>query len=230
MTQLMFLIACEESGAVRDARLRRGHFAMSCDLLQSSNPRHPNLHIAGDVTPHLGLGWDCMIAFPPCTFLSSSGLHWNKNPKSYRYGGAQTEDALAFVRLLMGAPIPHIGVENPQGCIGTRIRPADQFIQPYDFGDDASKSTGLWLKNLPKLVAPPGARFPGRIVEWPAGSGKLVERWSNQTDSGQNKLGPSDDRALLRSKTYPGIAEAMAEQWIAHVLAAKQLRALQLAA
>jgi hypothetical protein len=179
-------------------------------------------------TAALSLGWDAIVAFPPCTYLCSSGLHWNRNPNSYRFGGRQTEDALAFVRLLLDAPASFIGLENPIGHISSRIRKPDQIIQPYEFGDDASKATCLWLKNLPPLVKDPAQRFPGRWVEYPKGSGKMVERWSNQTDSGQNKLGPSDDRAEQRSKTYPGIAEAMAEQWIAHILANQHL--LQLAA
>jgi hypothetical protein len=111
---------------------------------------------------------------------------------------------LGFVRLLLEAPVPRIAIENPVGRIGTAIRPADQYIQPYDFGEDASKRTGLWLKGLPKLV--PTQRVAGRMV-----GGK--ERWSNQTDSGQNRLGPSEDRWQQRSRTYAGIAMAMAEQW-----------------
>jgi hypothetical protein len=138
------------------------------------------------------------------------------------WGGGQTEEALGFVRQLLGAPIPHISLENPVSVISTRIRPADQIIQPYEFGDDASKKTCLWLKNLPLLRAAPGQRVAGRLVEWPRGSGKLVERWANQTDSGQNKLGPSEHRARDRSKTYQGIADAMVEQYAAHILCFKR--------
>jgi hypothetical protein len=122
-----------------------------------------------------------------------------------------TEKALALVQAIMDAPAPTIAIENPVGCISTRIRKADQYIQPYDFGHNASKRTGLWLKGLPPLR--PTKRVAGRMVEWPLGSGKKVERWDNQTDSGQNKLGPSEDRWKARSKTYAGIAEAMALQW-----------------
>lgn len=161
-------------------------------------------------------GWDLGIFHPTCTFLCVSGLHWNKNPKSPRFGGAQTEEALEFVRRLMAANIPRIAIENPRGCISTRIRPYDQTIQPYQFGDDASKQTDLWLKNLPPLIIDPNMRAPGRMVEWPRGSGKMVERWSNQTDSGQNNLPPSDNRWKIRSKTYPGIAEAFT-QWADHI-------------
>lgn len=131
---------------------------------------------------------------------------------------AQTSAALQFVVALMGAPVERIAIENPIGRIGTAIRKADQIIQPYQFGEDASKRTGLWLKNLPPLR--PTRRVHGRWVVLPAGvdarGGQLqrrVERWSNQTDSGQNRLSPSDTRWKERSKTYQGIADAMAEQW-----------------
>jgi hypothetical protein len=115
---------------------------------------------------------------------------------------------LEFVRKLLDAPIPRIALENPVGRIGTQIRPATQFIQPYQFGEDASKRTGLWLKNLPPLQET--KRFPGRWVTY---NNKLVERWSNQTDSGQNRLGPSETRSADRARTYLGIANAMAKQW-----------------
>lgn len=127
---------------------------------------------------------------------------------------AKTDAALEFVRRLLGCTkIRRRGLENPTGCIGTRIRKADQYVHPYEFGDDASKKTGLWLANLPKLRIDPAARFSGRWVEWPRGSGNMVERWSNQTDSGQNRLGPSETRAAERAVTYPGLAQAMADQW-----------------
>lgn len=149
----------------------------------------------------LGEGWDLMIAHPPCTYLCASGLHWNRRmPERERL----TQEALAFVRLLLEAPIPCIALENPVGRIGTAIRRADQCIQPYEFGDDASKATCLWLKGLPRLT--PTQYVAPRMV-----GGK--PRWSNQTDSGQNRLGPSADRWKQRSKTYPGIASAMAAQW-----------------
>lgn len=205
MKKLNVLVACEESGAVRDAFIARGHYAMSCDLIPTSSP---GPHWQGDVMEILYAGWDLMVAHPPCTFLSSSGLHWNKRRPER---AAQTEAALDFVRVLLGAPIPKIALENPVGCISSRIRKPDQIIQPYDFGDDASKATCLWLKGLPPLRST--LRVPGRIVEWPVGSGKMVERWANQTDSGQNILGPSEDRPRERSKTYAGIASAIADQW-----------------
>jgi hypothetical protein len=192
------LVACEYSGTVRDAFRARGHDAMSCDLLPTDAP---GAHYQGDVRDILGDGWDLMIAHPPCTYLCSSGLHWNKRVP----GRAQmTEDALDFVRLLLDAPIPRIALENPIGCIGTRIRKADQTIQPWQFGHDASKATCLWLKNLPLLT-------PTAVVEPRIANGK--KRWANQTDSGQNRLPPSDDRWKIRSETYAGIAAAMVDQW-----------------
>ena len=192
------LIACEYSGAVRDAFRARGHDAMSCDLLPTDVD---GPHYQCDVFDVIGNGWDLMIAHPPCTYLCSSGLHWNGRVEGR---AAKTEDALAFVRALFDAPIPRIAIENPVGCIGTRIRKADQTIQPHQFGDDASKATCLWLKGLPLLT--PTDRVPGRMV-----NGKA--RWANQTDSGQNRLAPSADRWKLRSATFPGIAAAMADQW-----------------
>lgn len=184
---------------------------MSCDYLPTERP---GPHYQGDVREVLGVAWDLLIAHPTCTFLSVSGIHWNSNPKSYRYGGRQTAEALAFARMFIDgketAHIPRRGVENPLSILSTHVRKPEQIIQPYEFGDDASKATCLWLHGLPKLALDPAKRFPGRRVSY---KGKEVERWSNQTDSGQNRLGPSADRAKIRSETYDGIAEAMAEQW-----------------
>lgn len=192
------LIACEYSGRVREAFRMRGFDAVSCDLLPTEQPGR---HHQGDVREILDQHWDLMIAHPPCTYLASSGLHWNNKVPGR---AEKTEEALEFVRALLDAPIKHIALENPVGCIGTRIRKASQSIQPWQFGDDASKQTCLWLKNLPKLT-------PTQIVEGRLVNGK--RRWANQTDSGQNKLGPSDDRWKERSYTYQGIANAMASQW-----------------
>lgn len=190
------LIACEYSGTVRDAFIRAGHYALSCDLL----PTDSNIgdHYQGNVLDILDHGWDLMIAHPPCTYLSVSGMHWTirglRDPKL-------TEDALEFVRQLMDAPIDRIAIENPVSVISSRIRKPDQIVQPWWFGDDASKKTCLWLKNLPKLI-------PTNILE-----GDAKTRRGNQTESGQNKLSPSKDRWKIRSKTYPGIAAAMSTQW-----------------
>ena len=190
------LVACEFSGVVRDAFRDLGHDAVSCDLLPSDKL---GPHIQGDVLELLKPDmWDLMIAHPPCTYLASSGLHWN----SRIAGRAQkTDDALNFVRQLLNAPIPKIALENPIGCISSQIRRPDQIIHPWQFGEDASKATCLWLKGLPVLV--PTNILPG---------GRSARR-SNQTPSGQNKFGPSPDRWKLRSVTYSGIALAMSNQW-----------------
>jgi hypothetical protein len=214
------LIGCESSGVVRDAFRILGHDAWSCDTLEVSKGSS-NYHIQGDLLEtiydrRLG-GWDLLIAHPPCTFLCSSGLHWNKRVEGR---AAKTVEALDFVRELMVAPIEHIAIENPVGCIGTKIRKADQYIQPYNFGHDASKRTGLWLKNLPLLASFADKYVEGRVV---VQNGKSMRRWANQTDSGQNKLGPSADRWQVRSETYTGIAQAMAVQWGTFVAACVRL-------
>ena len=189
------LIACEYSGRVRDAFRALGHDAWSCDLLPTDVP---GPHIQGDVLGILVDGWDLMIAHPPCTFLCSSGLHWNKRRPGRQ---AQTDQSLEFVRALMAAPIPRIAIENPIGCISTQIRKPDQTIQPWQFGHPESKATCLWLKGLPLLT-------PTEVLTKPAGG-----TWANQTPTGQNKLGPSKNRWKIRSETYQGIATAMAAQW-----------------
>jgi hypothetical protein len=198
------LIACEYSGRVRDAFIAAGHDAMSCDLLPTDSPRP---HYQGNVSDIINDGWDLMIAHPPCTYLSVSGMHWTtrglRDPQL-------TEDALDFVRLLLAAPIERIALENPISVISSRIRKPDQIITPYQFGHDASKKTCLWLKNLPLLT-------PTDIIEPRIVDGK--KRYGNQTDSGQNKLPPSADRWKIRSATYEGIAQAMADQWGGYALA-----------
>ena len=250
------LIGCERSGVVRDAFLRRGHDAWSCDLVDTEVP---GPHIKGDVRWVLRRGWDCAILHPDCTYLSVSGLHWNKRRPERK---ALTEDALEFVGSLMINATECCGrwaLENPIGCISTRIQKPDQIIQPWQFGEDASKATCLWLRGLPKLtptkIVPPngwktvkftadmfcpetdeapcldcGVDFadcscPGPTqdgMEYAEVFGVMFAReegrkgkpvWANQTPSGQNKLGPSPERAMLRAKTYLGIADAMAEQW-----------------
>lgn len=192
------LVACEFSGTVRDAFTAAGHDAMSCDLLPSETA---GKHYQGDVRDVLDAGWDLMIAHPPCTHLSVSGMH--RTVRGLR-DPQLTEDALDFFRLLLNAPIPRVCVENPVGVVSTRLcRPA-QIIQPYQYGHDASKRTCLWLRCIPRLR-------PTKFVEPRMVDGK--PRWANQTDSGQNRLPPSDDRWAKRSVTYPGIAAAMAAQW-----------------
>lgn len=198
------LIGCESSGNTREAFRARGHDAWSCDLLPADDGSE--FHFQQDVFEvAAAYEWDLAIFHPPCTYLSSSGLHWNKRVPGR---AAKTEAALEFVRALMGVDIPSWAIENPVGCISTQIRKPDQIIQPWMFGEDASKATCLWLKNLPLLT--PTEFYPPRLVQW---KGKLRERWGNQTDSGQNKLPPSQDRWKVRSETYPGISAAFAEQW-----------------
>ena len=196
MGGLKVLVACEYSGRVRDAFIRRGHYAASCDLLPSESPLGD--HYQCNVLDILNHGWDLMVAHPPCTYLSVSGMHWTtrglRDPKL-------TEDALKFVQQLIDAPIPRIAIENPVSIISSRIRKPDQIIQPWWFGHDASKKTCLWLNNLPLLQ-------PTRMLP-----GDAKTRRANQTPSGQNKLAPSKDRWKLRSATYQGIADAMAQQW-----------------
>ena len=190
------LVACEFSGIVRDAFIARGHDAVSCDLLPSerSGP-----HIQGDVLAVLNDGWDLMIAHPPCTHLAVAGACWFKNKM------VEQAEALDFIRLLMAAPIPKIALENPVGVISTKIRKPDKIIQPYWFGDEAQKQTCLWLKNLPPLL-------PTKMV----GKGAM---WVNKNNGKKRgaawtmMLPPSPDRWKIRSRTFQGIARAMADQW-----------------
>ena len=187
------LVACEFSGVVRDAFTKMGHDAWSCDLLPSDSPGN---HLQTDIMRVIDDGWDMMIAHPPCTYLCSSGLHWNKRVEGR---SKHTDAAIIFVTRILKSQVDKICLENPIGCISTRIRKPDQIIQPWMFGHPESKSTCLWLKNLAPLV-------PTSVI-------KKDGPWNNQTPSGQNNLGPSPDRWKLRSITYQGIADAMASQW-----------------
>lgn len=177
------LVACEYSGVVRDAFLKQGHNAISCDLLPTEQP---GPHYEGNVLDILDNGWDLMIAHPPCTHLAVSGARWFKDKQQ------EQKEALDFVHILLDAPIKHIALENPVSVISSKIRKPDQIIQPWQFGHGETKKTCLWLKNLPPLQ-------PTKIVE-----GREQRIW---------KLPPSKDRWKLRSITYQGIADAMAEQW-----------------
>lgn len=184
------LVACEFTGTVRRAFRELGHDAWSCDILPAEDG---GPHIQGDVRQVLGDGWDLMVAHPPCTHLAVSGArHFHRKQ-------VEQAEALEFVQTLMDAPIPRIALENPVSVISSRIRKPDQIIQPYQFGHPESKKTCLWLKGLNPLQ-------PTAVMQ-------MRGRWENQTPSGQNKLGPSPDRWKIRSKTYPGIAHAMATQW-----------------
>ena len=189
------LVACEYSGAVRDAFRRRGHDAVSCDLLPTDAP---GPHHVGPVQDIIGDGWDLLVAFPPCTDLAASGARWFP---AKRADGRQAR-ALDFVRLLLEAPIPRVAVENPVGVISSAIRKPDQIIQPYEHGHEATKTTCLWLRGLPLLVP---TRVVGKGSRHVTKSGRSLPTWYN--------LPPSADRWKVRSQTFPGIAEAMAAQW-----------------
>lgn len=178
------LVACEFSGTVRSAFRRNGHDAWSCDILPSED--ESPYHYQCDVLEILRDGWDLMIAHPPCTHLAVSGARWFAQKQE------EQKEALEFVRRLLNAPIDRIALENPASVISSRIRPADQTIQPWQFGHGEMKTTCLWLKNLPKLV-------PTDIVE-----GREQRIW---------KMAPGPNRWRERSRTYPGIAAAMADQW-----------------
>lgn len=177
------LIACEYSGIVRDAFRARGHNAISCDVLPSERP---GPHIQADIKTVRLSGFDLLIAHPPCTRLCSSGA-W-----TWATHQDEQEQALAFVVWLMSRPVARICIENPVGAVGTRIRRPDQIIQPYQFGHGEMKTTCLWLKNLPRLRAT-------NVV-----AGREQRCW---------RMSPRANRGLLRARTYPGIAAAMADQW-----------------
>ena len=177
------LVACEYSGTVRDAFIRAGHDAVSCDLLPTDvdGPHHQ-----GDVLEIINDGWDLMIAHPPCTHLAVSGARWFKDKRK------EQDEALEFVRVLMNAPIERIAIENPISIISSRIRKPDQIIQPWQFGHGETKATCLWLKNLPLLK-------PTNIV--------------NGREARVHRMAPGPNRWKERSKTYEGIAEAFVQQW-----------------
>lgn len=177
------MVGCEFSGVVRDAFIAAGHEAISCDLLPSEQP---GPHLQCEYRTVDLSGYDLLIAFPPCTHLASSGARWWPAKRD------EQKEALMFVAWLMCTPVPRIAIENPVGLIGSAIRPPDQVIQPWMFGHGEVKTTCLWLRNLPKL-------HPTNIV-----SGREQRLW---------RLSPSEDRAKERSRTYTGIAQAMAAQW-----------------
>lgn len=190
------LVACEKSGVVRRAFAARGHDAWSCDLEPADDDS--DHHIWDDVSDYLDEDWDLMIAHPPCTHLAVAGARW--------FDGKREEQAraLEFVQLLMDAPIDMICIENPASVISTEIRPPDQVIQPYEYGHPVSKATWLWLKNLTKLE--PTHVVRPEIVTFE--SGVRMSKWYRDSFNL-----PADERAAYRSETFPGIAEAMAQQW-----------------
>ena len=182
---MRILVACEFSGRVRDAFKAKGHLAMSCDILPSETPGY---HYQRDVLTILDKGWDMMIAFPPCTHLTVSGARWWKEKQA----DGRQQEAIRFFMLLAGANIPRIAIENPVGIMSTHYRKPDQIVQPWHFGHGETKATCLWLSGLPLLT-------PTDIVD---GREPRI-----------HKMAPGPQRAKLRSLTFQGIADAMADQW-----------------
>ena len=195
------LIACEYSGIVRDAFLKKGFDAYSCDILdcESKFNQDPSRHFKCDVLEVLNQDWDLMIAHPPCTHLAVSGARWFKDKQQ------EQKEALDFVRMLLDAPIKHIALENPVSVISSKIRKPDQIIQPWQFGHEAQKTTCLWLKNLPHLKHTKVVS-KGEFTTFK--SGKRHPKWYADA----LKLS-KHERMKARSKTFQGIANAMADQW-----------------
>jgi hypothetical protein len=193
---MLILIACEESGVVRRALRARGHNAYSCDLHPAADDSP--WHLQGNVLDLLHVGWDMMIAHPPCTHLATSGARWF----AQKQADGRQQEAIKFALTLWNSPIPLIALENPVSILSTELRKPDQIIQPYEYGHEATKTTCLWLKGLPKLRP---THIVGRGTRTVFASGKSLPAWYN--------ISPSPDRAKLRSRTFPGIADAMAEQW-----------------
>ncbi|MCQ2735432.1 MAG: hypothetical protein MJ212_05750 [Alphaproteobacteria bacterium] len=234
MKILNVLVACEESQRVCTEFRKLGHNAYSCDILDCSGG-HPEWHFKQDVLEvikdhggtlqtgeklYINGEWDLMIAHPPCTYLAVSGARWYYHPDDkdlpiekrrphprFPNRAQDREDGAAFFMALVNAPIEHIAVENPVGIMNTRYRKPDQVVQPYFFGDEASKSTCLWLKNLP-LLEPTDIVGKGEMVE--LSSGKRLPKWYSDA---LVKAKTPEERRNLRSKTFPGFAKAIAEQW-----------------
>lgn len=227
MNKIKVLIACEESQAVTKEFRKLGFEAYSCDILTSSGG-HPEWHIQDDIFNVIKNGWDLMIAHPPCTFLSGSGVQWLSHPEDKslsfeerrphpKYPNRRQDmlDSVEFVKALYNSGIKHIAIENPVGLLSSRWRKPDQIIQPYMFGDEATKTTCLWLRDLP-LLTPTNIVDKGERVVF--ASGKSHPKWYAEALS---KAKTKQERQTLRSKTFQGIAEAMANQWGAFVM--KQL-------
>lgn len=232
--KLNILVACEESQAVTKELRKLGHDAYSCDLLSCSGG-HPEWHFNNDVFEiiesqggilqsrkkvSLKSNWDMMIAHPPCTYLAVSGAQWYYHPEDwdmpteqrrphprYPHRARDREEAVDFFMALANAPIEKIAIENPIGIISSRWRKPDQVVQPYMFGDEATKTTCLWLKNLPHLVATKMVGKGERII---FKSGKSQPRWYSDAFV---KAKTHEERRTMRSKTFPGMARAMAKQW-----------------
>jgi len=207
------LIACEESQSICKEFRSLGHEAYSCDLLPCSGG-HKDWHIQGDALKQAYSGnYDLMVAHPPCTYLAVSGARWlynkdgSKNTKRWK----NQKEALDFVNKLLNAPIKHIALENPISVISSNIRKPDQIVQPWMFGDEAQKSTCLWLKNLP-LLKPTNIVGKGEFIEFISKDGKKKKQPKWYFEALQKAKTP-EERRTLRSKTFPGMAKAIAEQW-----------------
>lgn len=213
------LIACEESQTITKAFRKRGHEAFSCDLLPCSGG-HPEWHYQQDVFTVLDKSWDLMIAHPPCTMIAGSSVQWLSNPEDKhlpfeerrphpKYPNRRNDmlESIEFVKALYNCNIERVAIENPVGLLGTRWRKADQIIQPYQFGDEATKTTCLWLKNLPLLKH---TNIVGKGERTVFASGKSHPKW--YADALANAK-TKQERQTLRSKTFPGIADAIADQY-----------------
>jgi hypothetical protein len=207
------LVACEESQAVTIAFRKLGYEAFSCDILPCSGG-YPEWHYQKDVFEVINKGWDLMIAHPPCTYLAVSGARWlyNKDGSINEERFYNQRQALDFVELLMKANIEKIAIENPISVISSAIRKPDQIIHPYMFGDSASKSTCLWLKNLPKLE-PTNIVPKGEFKEWIDKKTGKIKRQAMWYYQALQEAKTAAERRTLRSKTFQGIADAMAKQW-----------------
>ena len=217
------LVACEESQAITTRLRALGHEAYSCDLLPCSGG-HPEWHIQDDVLKHLDEGWDMMIAHPPCTFLASSGVQWLSHPDDkhlpfeerrphpkYPNRRKDMEESVEFVKALYNAPIPKVAIENPIGLLSTKWKKPNQIVQPWMFGDEATKSTCFWLKDLPELKA---TNVVGKGEKVVYKSGKSHPKWYADA---MRYAKTKEERQLIRSKTFPGMADAIAEQWTANL-------------
>jgi hypothetical protein len=214
------LVACEESQAVTTAFRGLGFDAYSCDLLPCSGG-HPEWHIQGDVFSVIKDGWDMMVAHPPCTFLARSSVQWLSHPEDKdlpfderrphpKYPNRRSDmlESIEFVKALYYSAIPHIVIENPVGLLSSKWRKPNQIVQPYLFGDEATKTTCLWLKNLPLLLP---TKIVGKGERIAFASGKSHPKWYAEALSNAKT---KQQRQTLRSKTFPGMAQAMAKQWV----------------
>lgn len=213
---MRILVACEESQAVTKELRALGHEAFSCDI-QACSGGEPQWHYQQDVFEVINMGWDMMIAFPPCTFLTVTGARWlyNKDGSKNQERWNNQDEAVEFVKKLYYSNIEKVAIENPVGKLSSLWRKPDQIIQPYFFGDEAQKTTCLWLKNLPPLqhsgyidLFSDTVTHCGKGEMVQTSTGKTFSKWYWDTSKGKGK-----ERQVMRSKTFPGIARAMAIQW-----------------